>query len=62
MGWKRIALFNKLSFYSASIEKPYIKRLNKIDFLREFSFYDELSVVKTSKTFKGYARSYSIEI
>ena len=62
MGWKRIALFNKLPFYSASIEKQYIKRLNNIDFLREFSFYDALSVVKTSKIFKGYARSYSIEI
>ena len=29
--------------------------------LREIPFYDELSVVKTSKALKGYARSYNIE-
>ena len=30
--------------------------------LRGLPFYDELSIVKTSKAFKGYARSYSIDI
>ena len=30
--------------------------------LHEVPFYDELNVVKTSKAFKGHARSYSIEI
>ena len=30
--------------------------------LREIPFYNELSIEKTSKVFKGYARSYSIEI
>ena len=30
--------------------------------LHELPFYDELNVVKTSKAFKGHARSYSIEI
>ena len=30
--------------------------------LRELPFYDELSIVKASKAFKGYARSYNIEI
>ena len=29
--------------------------------LRELPFYDELNIVKASKTFKGYARSYSTE-
>ena len=29
---------------------------------RKFSFYNELKIVKTSKAFKGCARSYSIEI
>ena len=43
-------LFQELPFYNAPIE-PYIKRLNSIDLQRE-----------TSKAFKGYARSYSIEI
>ena len=30
--------------------------------LRELPFYDELNIAKTSKIFKGGARSYSIEI
>ena len=30
--------------------------------LHELPFYDELNVVKTTKAFRRYARSYSIEI
>ena len=30
--------------------------------MRELSFYNELNIVKTAKTFKRYSRSYSIEI
>ena len=30
--------------------------------LREFLFYNELNIVRTSISFKGYAKSYSIEI
>ena len=30
--------------------------------MHELHFYDELSVVEISKAFKGYARSYKIEI
>ena len=55
-------LFQELLFYNALIEKPYIKRFNNIDMLRELPFYDELNIAKTSKAFKGYTRSYSIEI
>ena len=34
----------------------------KNELLKELSFYNELNIEKTSKAFKGYARSYSIEI
>ena len=56
-------MFKELPVYNALIEKPYIKHLNNnnIDMLRELPFYDELNIVKASKTFKGYARSYSTE-
>ena len=37
--------------------KPYTKRLNYIHMLCELPFYNELSIVTTSKAFKGYARS-----
>ena len=49
-------LFKELPFYNALIEKPYT------DLLHELSFCDELNIVKTSKAFRGYARSYNIEI
>ena len=54
--------FKRLSFCKASIKKPYAKRLNNIDMLHELPFYDELNIVKVSKAFKGYARSYSVEV
>ena len=41
-------LFQILPFY-VLIEKPKIKHLSNIELLHEPSFYDELSVVKTSK-------------
>ena len=30
--------------------------------LHELQFYDEINIVKRSKAFKGYAKSYRIEI
>ena len=32
------------------------------ELLHELPFYDELSIVKKSNTFKGYARSYKLEV
>ena len=55
-------LFQILPFCNVLIEKPKIKHLSNIELLHELSFYDELSVVEISKAFKGYARSYKIEI
>ena len=44
-------LFKELQFYNALIEISYIARLNNIDMLRELPFYNELSIVTTSKAF-----------
>ena len=55
-------LFKILPFYNDFIEKPKIKHLSKIELLHELPFYDELSVAKKSNAFKGYARSYKVEI
>ena len=54
--------FLELPFYNTFIEKPCIKHLKNIDLLHELPFYNELSVLKMSKAFKRYARSYKIEI
>ena len=54
-------LFQKLPLYNDLIEKLRIKHLKNVDLLHELPFYDKLSIVKISKTFKGHARSYKIE-
>ena len=55
-------LFQILPFYNDPIKKAYIKCLNNIDLLHELPFFNELSIVKTSKAFRIYARSYGIEV
>ena len=52
----------KNSFYNKPIEKPKVKRLKNIDRLVELLFYEQLSVIKTDEAFKGYAKSYKVEI
>ena len=51
-------LFKKLPFYNALIENSHAKCLSNLDMLLQLPFYDELNMVKTSKAFKGYARSW----
>ena len=50
-----INYFKELLFYNTYIKKNKIKRLKNIVLLSELLFYEELSVVKTSKEFRGYA-------
>ena len=59
--WDVRKSFNILPFYNVLIEKPKIKHLSNIELLHDLPFYDELSVVKKSNAFKGYARSYKVE-
>ena len=54
--------FQILPFYNTFIERPEVKKLLNIKLLQELPFYDELSVVKNSNAFSGYARSYKVEI
>ena len=49
-------------FYKEPIEKPKIKLLKNIDLLSELPFYEELSVIKTDHAFRGYAKSFKVEI
>ena len=50
-------MFRELPFYKNPTDKSYIKRLNNTDMPRELPFYNELTVLKTLKVFKRYARS-----
>ena len=54
--------FQILPFYNVFIEKPEINKLSNVELLHELPFYDELNVVEISKAFKGYARSYKVEV
>ena len=54
--------FNELSFYNKPIEKPKVKRLKNMDQLAKLLFYEQLSVMKTNQAFRGYAKSYKVEI
>ena len=54
--------FKELPFFNVSIEKPNIKRLKNVDSLAELPFYDQLNLIKTDQSFRGYARSYKVEI
>ena len=52
----------KLPFYNKHIKKPKIKCLKKIDFLSELPFYQELNVIRIKRAFRGFAKSYKVEI
>ena len=54
--------FKKLPFYNKPIEKPKIKHLKNIDQLAELPFDEQLSIIKTNETFRGYEMSYKVEI
>ena len=54
--------FKELPLYNKPIKKPKVKRLENIDRLAELSFYEQLSVIKTNQTFRGYAMLYEVEI
>ena len=50
--------FKELPFYNKSI----VKLLKNIDQLAELPFYEQLSVIKTTQAFRGYPKSYKVEI
>ena len=57
-----VEYFKELLFYKKYIEEPKIKLLKSIDLLSELPFYEELNVIKTNHTFRGYAISYKVKL
>ena len=49
--------FKELPFCNKPIKKPNVKRLKNINQLDELPFYEQLSVIETNQTFRGYAMS-----
>ena len=63
--WDNKNLPKILTFHNILIDfmdKPKIKRLSNVELLNELPFYDSLSIKEISKAFRGYAKSFSIEI
>ena len=54
--------FKELHFHNEFIKKPKIKCLTDINLLAEQLFYEQLSIIKASQAFQGYAMSYKVEI
>ena len=54
--------FKELLFYNKPTEKPKVKFLKIIDRLAERPCYEQLSVIKTDQSFKGYTMPYKVEI
>ena len=52
----------KPPIYNKPIEKPKLKRLKTTDHLTKLPFYEQLSVIKINQAFRGYAKSYRLEI
>ena len=59
---KVLDYFKELPFCNKCIKKPKIKCLKNIDLLSELPFYEELNVIKTNHTFRGYEMRYKVEI
>ena len=55
-------LLKILPFYNSFIDAPEIKKLSKVQLMKELPFYDELNIVKINNAFSGYARTYKVEI
>ena len=54
--------FKELPFYNKPIERPKVKRLKNIGRLAERPFYEQLNVIKPNEAFRGYSKSYKVEI
>ena len=54
--------FKENPFHNKLIKKPKYNGLKNIDLLSEFRFYEELCVLKTDNAFRGYAKSFKVEI
>ena len=54
--------FKYFHFIMFSLKNQKSSIYQNIKLLHELPFYDEISVVKKSKAFKGYPRSYKVEM
>ena len=57
-------MLQKQPFYKQSIKKKKtrIKRLKNYKLLSELPFYDDIEISRKERVFRGYAKTYKVEI
>ena len=55
-------LLQEQPFYKQPIKKPRIKKLKNYELSREVPFYDDISISKKERAFRGYPETYKVEI
>ena len=55
-------LLSEQPFYKQPIKKPRTKKLSNQELLRELPFYEDINILRNERTFRGYAKSYKVEI
>ena len=55
-------LLQEQPFYKQPIKKSRIKKLSNQELLRELPFYDDINILRNERTFRGYAKTYNVEI
>ena len=60
--WSIKKLLSEQPFYKQPIKKPHIKKLSNQELLRELPFYDDINILRNERIFRGYAKTYKVEI
>ena len=55
-------LLQEQPFYKQPIKKPRIEKLSDQELLRELLFYDDINILRNERTFRGYAKTYKVEV
>ena len=55
-------LLQEQPFYKQPIKKPRIKKLSNYELLRELPLYDDINISRKEREFRGYAKTYKVEI
>ena len=55
-------LLQEQPFDKKSIKTPRIKKLKDYKLLRELPFYDDINISRKERSFRGYAKTYKVEV
>ena len=55
-------LLQEQPFNKQPIKQPCIKKLSNYKLVRELPFYDNINISRKEKAFRGYAKTYKVEI